>query len=63
MGLTYLAGGRAARCLLGSGGQVAPCHGLTDGINLAIGGAKDPLFIICKASCVNYINIGATNES
>ena len=62
MALTYRAGGRAARCLFGSGGQVAPCHGLTDGINLAIGGAKDPLLIIGKAGCVNHINIGTTNE-
>ena len=62
MGLTYLAGNVAARCLFGSRGQVAPCHGLTDGINSIIGGAKDPLLIIGKAGCINHINIGATDE-
>ena len=62
MGLTYLAGNDAARCLLGSGGQVAPYNGLTDGINSNIGGAKDSLLIIGKAGCVNHVNIGATDE-
>ena len=56
------AGGSAARCLFGSGGQVAPCHGLTDGINPVIGGAKDSLLVIGKAGCINHINIGAANE-
>ena len=62
MALTYLAGGRAPGFLFGSGGQVAPCYGLTDGIYLVIGGAKDLLLIICKAGCVHHINVGATDE-
>ena len=62
MRLTYLGGGRAARRLFGSGRQVAPCQGLTDGINLVIGDTKDLLLTLCKAGCVNHINVGATNE-
>ena len=62
MPLSYRAGGSAARCLFGSGGQVAPCHGLTNGINPVIGSAKNTLFVIGEAGCVNHINIGAANK-
>ena len=62
MGLAYLASDSAARYLFGSGGQVAPCHGLTNGINPVIGSAKNTLFVIGEAGCVNHINVGAANE-
>ena len=62
LAISYRDGGSAARCLFGSGGQVPPCHGLTDGINPVIGSAKDSLLVIGKAGCINHINIAATNE-
>ena len=62
MAVSYRAGGSAAICLFGSGGKVAPCHGLTNGINAVIGSAKNTLLVIGESGCVNHIDIGASNE-